>query len=78
MIESLSTCFLSEKRLGKSDANKVCSIAEDCFEQKMHSLDWCANYKIDQERTEINDLDYRVTFTCINNCKACFMCEFYS
>ena len=56
--------------MGKSDANKVCAIAEDCFEQKMHSLGWCANYKVDQERAEIDDLNHTVTFTYINNCKA--------
>ena len=67
---SINLFFLSEKRFGKSDTNKVCSIAEDCFEQKMHCLGWCANYKIDQERAEIDDLNHRVTFTYINNCKA--------
>ena len=58
-MKSLSTYFFClKKRLGKSDAIKDCSITEDCFEQKVHSLGSCANYKIDQERAEINDLNY--------------------
>ena len=29
--------FISEKRLGESDANNILSIAEECFEQKKNS-----------------------------------------
>ena len=61
---------MSEKRLGESDARKICTIAEDCFEHEMHSFGWCANYKIDQERAVIDDLNYSLTFTYINNSKA--------
>ena len=42
--------FLSEKRLGESDANKICAMTEDCFEQRnesMRSHGWCANFKMD-------------------------------
>ena len=51
--------FLSEKRLGESDANKICAMSEDCFEQKnesMRSHCWCANFKMGQERV------------CLGNC----------
>ena len=61
---------MSEKRLGGSDARKICAIAEDCFEYEIRSLGWCANYKIDQKSAVIDDLNYRVTFTYINNSKA--------
>ena len=98
MVEFVSNCsFCLKKRLGEFDAHKVRSIAEDCFEQKnknMRGLGWCANYKIDQQRVEIRDLNYWVIFTYINDSKACwtdvidseeegkfskcFMCKFYS
>ena len=67
--------FLSEKGLREFDVHKVCSIAEDCFEQKnknMHSLSWCVNYKTDQQQVEIRDLNYWVIFTYINDSKACW------
>ena len=67
---SISLLFSSEKRLGEFDARKICTITEDFFEHEMHNLGWCANYKIDQERAVIDYLNYRVTFTYINNSKA--------
>ena len=86
--------FLSEKRLGESDANKICKMTEDCFEQKnesMRSHGWCANFKMDQERVCLGDLGYRVMFTYINKFKAhwtgsieeetpcaCFTCKCFS
>ena len=74
MVKFVSNCFfLSEKRLGESKAHKVCSIAEDCFKQEnknMRGLSWCGNYKIDQQRVEIGDLNYRVIFTYVNDSKA--------
>ena len=56
--------FLSEKRLGESDASKVCPMTEDCFEQKNESMrghGWCANFKMNQDRVCLSDLKYRVT-----------------
>ena len=29
---SINLFFLSEKRLGESDANKICTMTKDCFE----------------------------------------------
>ena len=62
--------FMSEKRLGKSDANNILSIVEECFEQKskiLRDLGWSANFKIDIERINIDNLKFRRTSTIINN-----------
>ena len=72
---AINLFFLSEKRLGESDANKICAMTEDSFEKKnesMNSLGWCANFKMDQERAYLSNLKYRVMFTCINKFKACW------
>ena len=62
--------FMSEKRLGESDANDILSIVKECFEQKnkiLRDLGWCANFKIDIERINIDNLKFRTTLTFINN-----------
>ena len=61
---------MSEKRLSTPDAGKVCTIAEDCFNQEIHKLGWCANSEIDQEKAAVGDFNYRLIFSCINNSKA--------
>ena len=41
--------FLSERRLNKSDANKLCYIAEKCFDEvniMLGVLGWCGNYQM--------------------------------
>ena len=72
---SINLFFLSEIRLGESNANKICAMTEDCFEQKnesMHCLGWCSDFKMDQERVCLGNLKYRVMFTYINIFKACW------
>ena len=62
--------FMSEKKLGESDANNILSIVEECFEQKnkiLRDLGWCANFKIDIEKINIDNLKFRTTLTFINN-----------
>ena len=62
--------FMYEKRLGESDANDILSIVEECFEQKnkiLHNLSCCANFKIELERINIDNLKFRTTLTFINN-----------
>ena len=67
---SVTLFFLSEKRLSARDAGTVCSLTEECFNQDMHKLGWCANYKIDQERVEAGNFNYRLMFSYINNSEA--------
>ena len=62
--------FLPEKRLSAPDAGMACTIAEECFNQEMHRLVWCANNKIDIERAAVGGFNYRLTFSYINNAKA--------
>ena len=65
--------FLSSERLGISDVNKICNIAESCFEKmnlKLQVLGWCGNYQMNLQRTNFgNNLNYRLTFSYINNSK---------
>ena len=67
---SITLFFLSEKRLSAPDAGNVCTIAEECFNKEMRQLNWCANYKIEQERAVVRDFDYRLMFSYISNSKA--------
>ena len=44
--------FLSERRLNKSDANKLCYIAKKCFDEvniMLGVLGWCGNYQMNLE-----------------------------
>lgn len=66
---STTLFFLTEKRLNAMDAGKVCTIAQDCFREEMHSIGWCANYKIDQEGAVVGDFKYRLMFSYINSSK---------
>ena len=60
---SITLFFLSEQRLSARDACTVCLLTEECFNQDIHKLGWCANYKIDQERVETSNFNYRLMFS---------------
>ena len=64
---SITLFFLSEKRLSARDAGTVCPLTEECFNQDMHKLGWCANYKIDQGRVKAGNFNYRLMFLYMNN-----------
>ena len=66
---SITLFFLSEKRLSTPDAGTVCTVAEECLSKEMRQLGWCANYKIEQERTVVGDFNYCLMFSYINNSK---------
>ena len=89
----ITLLFLSEKRLSARDATTVCSVTEKCFNQDVHKLGWCANYKIDQERVEVGNFNHSLMFSCVKNSEAgwgknddvseenlceCIMCEGYA
>lgn len=54
---SINLFFLSEERLWEADARTICTIVEDCFENKIRRLGWCANYKTDQKRVVVGNLN---------------------
>ena len=67
--------FMFEKRFAESDANNILSIVEECFQLKNKILDdlgWCANFKIDIERINTDNLKFRTTLTFINNFVTCW------
>ena len=68
--------FLFGKRLHKADAINLCHIAEKCFDKlnlKLRVLGWYGNCKIDLEKVNVgNNLNYRLTFSYMNNSKACW------